>query len=377
MKKLVLISIILIIIFKYIYDKYYLQNNNNSIIYSASNNLANNIIQNINLYEPYINKYFIKHNNIVSNIKLKKDNKIFVSVASYRDSQCPITVNELITKADNPKNLVIMICQQNAESDIECVDKNLNTRGATVKILKMDYTNARGPTYARYLIQQEWKGEQYHLQIDSHMRFVDSWDTKCINELNKCISETNNKKICLSNYVSTYDILTNKINNKPLRNEMYIINIDNNDGFPRFYSNFVDTLDKPVKSYGWSGCFSFSLSYMIKDAPYEPYSPFMFFGEEMDMLTRLISNNWIMYVPSIPICFTTFDRTYRKTFWENPDQKITNELSKLRYYIKYNLIDESLINKLPKQLLIDINQYKLKNNKSYMDIYNNLIYKNY
>ena len=116
---------------------------------------------------------------------------------------------------------------------------------------------------------------------------------------------------------------------------------------------------------------------MINDVPYEPYSPFIFFGEEMDMLARLISYKWEIYIPSIPICFTTFDRTYRKTFWENPDQHMTNELSKLRYYIKYNLVDKSLIDLVPKELLLDLDIYKLNNNIKYIDVYNNLLNKTY
>jgi hypothetical protein len=380
MHKYLLIIIILLIILNCIYNyiKYVNKiNNDPNIIYDLANNSAKKIIININNFKPYITKYFYKYNLNSSKINLKQDNKIFVSVASYRDPQCPITIEELINKSDNPKNLVIVICQQNDITDIECINDNLNLKGATVKIIKMDYTEARGPTFARYLIQEKWEGEQYYLQIDSHTRFVNSWDTKCINELNKVISDTKNNKICLSNYVSTYDVITNKINDNNLRNIMYISEINNQDGFPRFNSKFVDKLDNPLKSYGWSGCFSFSLSNIINDVPYEPYSPFIFFGEEMDMLTRLISYKWEIYIPSIPICFTTFDRTYRKTFWENPDQNITNELSKLRYYIKYDLVDKSLIDLVPKELLLDLDIYKLNNNIKYIDVYNNLLNKTY
>jgi [Skp1-protein]-hydroxyproline N-acetylglucosaminyltransferase len=384
MKKIILLLYIFIIIIIILLLLYYFNKNNNpEILYKISNDLAKQVINNSDYYKPYINQYFVEYkNNNNLNIS-KKDNKIFVSVASYRDPQCSITINELISKADKPENLVIVICQQNSNDDPltsreeMCDSVNLDKRNSIIKILKMDYTQARGPTYARYLIQQEWQGEQYYLQIDSHMRFVDSWDTKCINELNKVINDTNNNKICLSNYVSTYDVKTNKINNKQLRTIMTISDIDKNDGFPRFYSDFVDKLDKPKKSFGWSGCFSFSLSNIINDVPYEPYSSFIFFGEEMDILTRLISYGWEIYVPSIPICFTSFDRTYRKTFWENPNQKPVNDLSRLRYYIKYNLINNDLLKLIPKELLIDIEKYKLNKNYNYIDLYKNILNEKY
>jgi [Skp1-protein]-hydroxyproline N-acetylglucosaminyltransferase len=341
--------------------------------------MVENIISNIELYEPYLNGYFHKTENNVFKVVRKNDNKIFVSIASYRDKQCPITIKDLISKADNPENLVIVICQQNNESvDINCYDTNTDSRGASIKLIRMDYRSARGPTYARYLIQQQWTGEQYYLQIDSHMRFTDGWDTKCKNELNKVISDVNHDRICLSNYPAPFNLDDDKISEDySLKGHMYISEIDEDDAFPRFYSEYVKYLDKPQKSFGWAGGFSFSLSDIINQVPYEPYTPFIFFGEEMDILSRLISSEWQVYVPSIPICFTSFDREYRPVIWENPNSEMTNKLSKLRYYVKYDLVKDYLMDQIPHRLLIGLDDYKLKNNMDFIDIFNKLLNKSY
>ena len=75
-----------------------------------------------------------------------------------------------------------------------------------------------------------------------------------------------------------------------------------------------------------------------------------------------------MYVPHVPICFTVFDRSYRKTFWEHPDQAEIVELSKIRLYLRFGLIDESNINlDIIKK---DINKFNLGTKKSFDNFLN-------
>ena len=44
-----------------------------------------------------------------------------------------------------------------------------------VRKIFLEHTQAKGPCYARALAQTLWEGEDYFLQIDSHMRFVEHW----------------------------------------------------------------------------------------------------------------------------------------------------------------------------------------------------------
>lgn len=267
----------------------------------------------IDYYTYYSNNYPVNRHPVL------KNGKIFVSIASYRDPLLKETVEDLLNNCDEKHNIMVVICEQNDR--IEDIDFELPYyKTNIVKILRLDKEDARGPCWARYLIQQEWSGEEYYLQIDSHTKFVKSWDTILKNMLNKLP-----EKSCLSNYVSTFDIKTGEINKRPLRGPMYKYKRDN-DGFDRYTSDYCVNMVKPMISHGWSGCFSFSSSQIILDAPYDPNVPFLFFGEEMDIYERLKSRNWTMYVPNVPICFTSFDRSYRKTFWEHSACK------RIRYY---------------------------------------------
>lgn len=363
----ILLFIIFVLIFIYLYNDFYNYESfeQNSNIKNIANDKLNYISHNQDLINFYFNLSNETKFNSQSNIIPNKDNKIFVSIASYRDPQCPITIKDLLDKADKPENLVIVICQQNDSDDINCFDYSINTN-ADIKIIKMPYTDARGPCWARYLIQQQWSGEQYYLQIDSHTRFVKSWDTKCINNLNQAIKKTKNNNICLSNYVSTFNINTGEIEVNPLRGPMYIESTDQDDGFFRYNSKYSDKLEEPLESKGWSGCFSFSSSKLIQDAPYDPYTPFLFFGEEMDIFARLYTRGWLMFVPKEPICFTIFDRSYRKTFWEHPDQAETVKLSKFRLYYRFGLIDKNQIELHNlKDIIKEIDKFKLGNKKTF------------
>jgi len=336
--------------------------NKNSTIREIANSKIS-LIQNLNTNTNYkIAKYFNDISYKIYENKIKSNKKILVSIASYRDSQCSITLNDVINKAKYPENLVIIICQQNDFLDSNCeIDKVKNNSLATIKTIKIPYTYAKGPCWARFLIQQLWDGEEYYLQIDSHTRFVDSWDEKCIN----CLQKIDYKKVCLTNYVSTFNINTGEIEINPLRGEMFIESIDPRDGFFRYNSKYETSMLNSRESKGWSGCFSFSSSQIIIDAPYDPYTPFLFFGEEMDIFARLYTRGWKMYVPNIPICFTIFDRSYRKTFWEHPDQAEIVQYSKLRLYLRFNLLDKKFVDLLPDIIKKDLDYFCLGKEKTF------------
>jgi hypothetical protein len=336
--------------------------------------INNAIISKIELIKNIDNNKIIKYfsdipYNIYNTSMIKSNKKILVSIASYRDSQCSITLSDVISKAKYPENLVVIICQQNDSTDSNCVDKLLQLyTKATIKQIIIPHTEARGPCWARFLIQQLWSGEEYYLQVDSHTKFVDEWDEKCIECLKQCPND--GSKACLTNYVSTFNINTGEIEENPLRGPMYIESVDQVDGFFRYNSKYEEKILKPQKSKGWSGCFSFSSSQILIDAPYDPYTPFLFFGEETDIFARLYTRGWKMYVPHIPICFTVFDRSYRKTFWEHPDQAEIVELSKIRLYLRFGLIDKQNNNLIPDIIKKDINKFNLGNKKTFNNFLN-------
>ena len=94
-------------------------------------------------------------------------------------------------------------------------------------------------------------------------------------------------------------------------------------------------------------CFSFSSGNLCREARYDYQTPFLFFGEEQDISQRAHTHGWKFYSPNENICWTTFDRSYRPTFWENPIADDLAALSRLRIWYRLGMIPLEKILKVP------------------------------
>jgi hypothetical protein len=321
------------------------------------------------LWKSWFNPVYIKKFDASDNLK---NGKIFVSVASYRDDQCSDTVKSLIDNADRPDLLRIVICQQNGLFDDDCLSSS-DKKGAIVEIERLFNLQARGPTYARWKIQQRIGNEEYYLQLDSHSRLVKGWDTSLKNQLELCPSD----HPVLTQYPSDYQIVEKSKRNDPieekwevdkLRGGLYIQKFDENDNFTRIQSDYTTEFRRvPFKADGWGGCFSFSKSDFAKNVQYDPYTPFLFFGEEMDITIRGYTQGYDYYSPSINIVFTSFKRDHRNTFWENPIQKPLEILSRFRIYHRLGYVTRDQIPEKYHFILIENNKFPMGTKRTIED----------
>ncbi len=67
-------------------------------------------------------------------------------------------------------------------------------------------TEATGPCKARRLSQKLWAGEDYWLQVDSHMRFVPGWDEHLVCWLAASEQQAQFGKAVLSTYPPGYEV---------------------------------------------------------------------------------------------------------------------------------------------------------------------------
>ena len=129
--------------------------------------------------------------------------KIFVQIASYRDPELVKTIKDMLANAKRPKNLVLGIARQFKEEDgFDNLDEWRKDK--RFKILDIPYTEAQGVCWARHQVQQLYGGEEYTLQIDSHMRFEKNWDDEMIKMI-KQLQKKGYKKPLLTGYVSSFD----------------------------------------------------------------------------------------------------------------------------------------------------------------------------
>lgn len=246
---------------------------------------------------------------------------IFVSIASYRDPECGKTINSLYANADHPFNIDVGVCQQNRFSDEDCIAVYENVAKAwspmvytdQIGVIRVDYKDATGPCWAREQIEEKlYKGQTYFLQIDSHMRFCKGWDTFLINEW----AATGDERAILTGYppeknlstTYTLEYQTTTFLRPRFGNEIM---------FPVFEGPSVKGIPmKPFPTLGWSGCFSFSKGELHNTVPYLKNVPYLFFGEEFTMSCLYYVFGYTFYSPTKMPCVTTFDRSYRHTFWE-------------------------------------------------------------
>lgn len=317
------------------------------------------------LYTSYFQPMNIKK---FTDVTFKPD-LIFISVASYRDNQCVSTIQNIAKNADKPENLRFVICQQNSLLERDCLKWCKGSKNPVCKparIERLSYHSARGPTWARWRIQQEWTGEEYFLQIDSHTRMIKGWDTILKEQLNDCPSS----KPVLTQYPLEYNVLKNeKDQGDPvkekwqidkLRSGMYIQKFDDPDGFTRIQSDYTEEIRKyPFKSTTWAAGFSFSKGNFIIEAGYDPYTPFLFFGEEMDIAARAFTHGWDFFSPSKTVIFHNYKREHRSTFWEKPEQKNLEILSRFRIYVRLGYINVNLLPEKYKFILIKLENWPL------------------
>ena len=289
------------------------------------------------------------------------NNKIFISIACYRDKEIIPTILDAYDKAKNKNNLVFGIFLQIAEEDEKEINMNKIPKNINVKLLKKSNLSARGPAYARYLINKHlWDDEKYYLQIDSHTRFIKDWDEIIKNMLSSLAPNS-----VISTYPRGY-YRNKKLFISPTVNIMKFKKI--RDGIPIF-SSYRKKIDKPRRNFFWAAGFSFCYSCIFNIVPFDPYLKNLFWGEEFLMSLRFYTHNIKIYTPNQNIIFTLWDRSYRPTFWElNKEMGIKFEvfgiISMARLFYIANMIGIDEIKNIEDYVTKNIDKYNIGKRKT-------------
>lgn len=285
-------------------------------------------------------------------------NKIFVSIASYRDKQLVPTIKDLLEKSSYPENLNFGICWQHDKEENDLYEYKNDKR---FKIIDIDYTKSLGACWARSEVQSLYENQDYYFQLDSHHRFVDAWDEKLINMLLSL--EKVSKKPIITAYCSVLDI--NKCNN--LKNEpLKIVGYEefSSDGNLMLKPHFIENHEKiksPIPARFISGHFIFTRGNWIKECPYDPN--LYFHGEEVSLSIRSFTNGYDLYHPDYTICWHEYIRAGNKKHWD--DHKSDDNLSWWK-------LDQKAKKRLRKLLMQEDNEenlerYNIGNKRSFHD----------
>jgi len=95
-----------------------------------------------------------------------QNDTIFVSIASYRDAECPKTILNLYKNAKTPSKIFVGICQQNDVNDPDCLEELIKNNSEiipknNISIVRLPQMDAMGPTYARYMCSKLWNKQTF------------------------------------------------------------------------------------------------------------------------------------------------------------------------------------------------------------------------
>lgn len=293
-------------------------------------------------------------------------NTIFVSIASYRDENCPKTLFSLFENAKYPERIFVGICQQNKNSDIPCITENFPYKN-NIRMIYKDYQEAKGPTWARYLCSTLYQNEDFFLQIDSHSLFVQDWDEKCIQMILSLENspEIENKKVMLSHYPPSYH--NYQKNPSDDRVTTMVECFFNKDGILSFKgAQWRKTGPLPKRNAFIAGGFIFCRALWLKEVPFDPHLKYLFVGEEILITIRSYTHGWDVYTPNKNIVYHFYTRPKDPKIWKDMHYDNTEAKQKVKIILK---LDDNLNQLTTKEVYDSIQTYNIGTVRSLDDFY--------
>jgi UDP-GlcNAc:polypeptide alpha-N-acetylglucosaminyltransferase len=245
------------------------------------------------------------------------DDTIFVSIASFRDVECPLTIDSMFTKAKNPTRVFIGAIEQNEPHDVGCMpakyadcDPNKFCPSDNIRIRKVLPKEARGPTYGRFVAMLMYRGEKYFMMIDSHNRFALHWESLYISY----VVETPSKRTVLSHYPSSWlndgKSLENFGATTVMCNAGFL-----DDGYVRLGGRvFIKSKRPRLQPFACAG-FLFADAALLSEVPFDPHLDYLFDGEEILYSARMWTAGWDIYAPSDNLIFHYYIRKEAPRVW--------------------------------------------------------------
>lgn len=229
---------------------------------------------------------------VVHSDKIMPLTKIFVSIASYRDRECPATITDLFAKAVYPERVFAGVLSQIVPAlDRDCLGGE--APHGHVHELRVHAAESQGVCWARHRILRELRSDEpYVLQIDSHMRFEPGWDERFIEMLQRCPAD----KPVLSSYPVAY-VPPNMLGRKHipvLLARKFVF-----QSVLRLGSRSIPYEQRPSSpvpsAFVAAGCL-FAPARAFDEVPYDPW--LYFTGEEMTLAARLWTAGWDLFNPN-------------------------------------------------------------------------------
>ncbi|MFN7834389.1 MAG: GlcNAc-transferase family protein [Burkholderiaceae bacterium] len=226
---------------------------------------------------------------------------IFISIASYCDPLLKFTISNAFANARRPGNLRFGVVDQSP------VEARMKMAGETaprqISYVHIQPRDARGACWARAIGMSLYQGEDWFLQIDSHMLFEPDWDDRLIASARQCARI--NPKCIVSSYPNAFEIIDGKAVPKYTTRKIlaHIVKRDSNFDPEHIILNFYAVgveRDEPLIGFHLGAGCVFAPGRFVSDIPYDPH--LYFHGEEQTLAARAYTHGWdIFHVSGLPV----------------------------------------------------------------------------
>lgn len=249
---------------------------------------------------------------------------IFVQICSYRDLELLPTLRDLFSKSSGKYQINIGLVWQ--KDDYENIEEF--NHHSQVKIINVDWTQSKGLGWARNLVQTLYNNEDYTLQLDSHHRFAQDWDSHLVNMFNKQLTISN--KPILTAYACGYCPETNKLStNIPCKIDPIDFKSSGTIAFNPNYIKDYQKLKNPIRARLMSGHYFFASGQHCLDYKYDP--ELYFAGDEINLTVRSYTLGYDLFHPHINLIWHYYGRHDKTKHWNDHKQWFeTDNLSKKR-----------------------------------------------
>lgn len=225
---------------------------------------------------------------------------IFISIAAYCDPVLEFTLRRAVATAHAPASLHFGVVDQVLTGMDPAADPG---GGARVSTLRIDALRARGPCWARALAMTLYEGEDWFLQLDSHMDFDPGWDSTLVAQARALGAPA--RGLVISSYPNGFAFVDGQPVPRPLGDGVLAHVVKPGTAFApdhpvlAFEAHPVAT-GAPLPAFHLGAGCLFAPGRLVQRFPYDPW--FYFHGEEQALALRLYSHGWdLFHMPGLPL----------------------------------------------------------------------------
>lgn len=238
-------------------------------------------------------------------LRVSQEQRIFVSIASYRDPQLVPTIEDCLKKAAFPERLHFGICWQHDEEE----DALPQTEDERFRVLDVHWRDSQGACWARAEIMKLWQGEEWFFQVDSHCRFAQDWDERLL----QLVQELPSEKPIISTYAASFTPGPKELLLE--RPEQITFQSFTPEGIPQLKPSPLplQRTQGYVRARFLAAGFLFAPGSFVEQVPYDP--DLYFLGEEVTMSVRAFSHGFDLFHPDQTIVWHDYIRQYARKHW--------------------------------------------------------------